>query len=129
MATKLLALLLVIGLTFCVAHVHSQLLTETPSEFPSPAKHRLPKKAAATASPAETATSPSEAESAAPSPKPKRIRRKTTVEASPSPTPTPVPTATPRKLRLWFPNLFKPKRSPSPTPAGVNLPPASGTPN
>jgi hypothetical protein len=124
MATKLLPLAVVIGLTICVAQVQSQLLTGTPTESLSPPKHRPQKRTTATP-PTESATSPSAAESPAASLEPKRSRRKTTAEASASPTPTPVASPTPRKFKLRFPRLFKPKRSPSPTPDGMNQPPAS----
>jgi hypothetical protein len=126
MATKLLSLLLVIGLTICAARVESQLLTGTPVESRSPPKHPAHKKTEPT-SPAENATPPLAAESPAASPTPRSIRKKTTAEMSPSPTPTPVASPTPRKIR--FPRLFKPKRSPSPTPAGVKPAPVSGTAN
>jgi hypothetical protein len=121
MATKLLSIALVIDLTICAARVESQLLTGTPFESPSPAKYRTHKKIEAS-SPAETAAEPSAAESPAASPKPKRVRRKPAAEASPTPTPTPVPSPTRWKFR--FPRLFKPKRSASPSPVGVNPAPA-----
>ena len=120
--TKLLPFAVVIGLAICVAQVKSQLLTGTPIESSSPPKHREHKQTEPT-SPAQGATSPSAAESPAASPKPRRTRKKVTAEASPSPTPTPVPSPTPRKFRfpqLRFPRLFKPKGSPSESPAGVN---------
>jgi len=123
MATKLFPVVLVIGLTFCVARVQSQLLTGTPTESPTLPKHPT-HNTSQTTSRAESTTSASEAESPAASPKPKRTHRKATAEASPSPTPTPVPSPTPRKFR--FPRLFKPKRSASPTPVGMNSGPATG---
>src|SRR5438105_5623947 len=121
MATKLFPVVLVIGLIFWVARVQSQLLTGTPTESPTLPKHPTPNPTQTT-SPAESTTSASEAASPAASPKPKRTRKKATAEASPTPTPTPVPSPTPRKFR--FPRLFKPKRSASPTPVGVNPAPA-----
>jgi hypothetical protein len=117
MASKFLPLLFGIGLTIGVAQVQPQLLTGTPTESPSLSKLRTQKETGAT-SPVESATSPSAAESPAASPKPKRIPRKATTEVPTSPTPTPVASQTPRKFR--FPRLFKPKRSPSASPAGVN---------
>src|SRR5437667_12859324 len=78
-ATKLLPLAVVIGLTICVAQVQSQLLTGTPTESPSLPKHRTQKRTEATP-PLESATSSSAADSPAASPTPKRIRRNTTVE-------------------------------------------------
>ena len=95
MASKFLPLLFGIGLTFGVAQVQPQLLTGTPTESPSPSKHRTSKETGATASPAGSATSPSAAESPAASPKPKRIPRKATAEMPASPTPTPVASPTP----------------------------------
>jgi len=127
---RIVGLIFGISLTIGVAPVQSQLLTGTPpGESPSPPEHRVSKKPAATASPAESGASPSAAESPAASPTPRRIRRKTTAELSPSPTPTPVASPTPRKSKFRFPRLFKPKRSASPTPAGVNPAPLSGTGN
>jgi hypothetical protein len=117
MATKLLSIALVIDLTICAARVRSQLLTGTPIESASSPKYRTPKKIEAS-SPAETAAEPSTAQSPAASPKPKRVRRKPAAEASPTLTPTPVPSPTRWKFR--FPRLFKPKKSASPSPVGVN---------
>jgi len=121
MATKLLSIALVIDLTICAARVQSQLLTGTPTESASSPKYRTHKKIEASL-PAETAAEPSAAESPAASPKLKRVRRKPAAEASPTPTPTPVPSPTRWKFR--FPRLFKPKRSASPSPVGVNPAPA-----
>src|SRR5438094_3574826 len=124
MATKLFPVVLVIGFIFWVAQAQSQLLTGTPTESSTPPKHPT-QKTTQTTSPAESTTSTSEAESPAASPKPKRTRKKSTAEASPTPTPTAVASPTPRKFR--FPRLFKPKRSASPTPLGMNSGPASGS--
>ena len=52
MASKFLPLLFGIGLTFGVAQVQPQLPTGTPTESPSPSKHRTSKETGATASPA-----------------------------------------------------------------------------
>jgi hypothetical protein len=41
-------------------------------------------------------------------------------EVAASPTSTPVASPTPRKFKLRFPRLFKPRRSPSASPSGVN---------
>src|SRR5215510_3432482 len=123
MATNLLSIAVVIGLTICAARVESQLLTGTPIESPSPPKYRTDRKIEAT-SQAETTASPSAAESPAASPTPRRIRKKTTAKMSPSPTPTPVASPTPRKFKIRFPRLFKQKASPSPSPVGVNPAPA-----
>src|SRR5262245_4193997 len=128
MATKFLPLVFGVGLAVGVAQVQSQLLTGTPpSESPSPPKHRVSTTAEASPSAPESAASPSAEESPAASPQPKRSRKKAAAEASPSPTLTPVPSPTPRKFRL--PRLFKPKRLPSATPAGVNPAPAPRTAN
>src|SRR5881396_1480842 len=124
MATKLFGVVLVIGLTFWVARVQSQLLTGTPTESATPPKHPT-QNTTQTTPPAESTISAAEAESPAASPKPKRTRKKATAEVSPTPTPTAVPSPTPRKFR--FPRLFKPKRSASPTPAGMNSGPATGS--
>ena len=126
MATNLLSIAVVIGLTICAARVESQLLTGTPIESPSPPKYRTDRKIEAT-SQAETTASPSATESPAASPKPKRTRNKPAAEASPTPTPIPVPSPMPRKFtfpQLRFPRLFKQKASPSPSPVGVNPAPA-----
>jgi hypothetical protein len=123
MATKLLSIALVIDLTICAARVQSQLLTGTPTESASSPKYRTHKKIEAS-SPAETAAEPSAAESPAASPKPKRVRRKPPAEASPTPTPTPTPVPSPTRWKFRFPRLFKPKRSASPSPVGVNPAPA-----
>src|SRR5262245_5420104 len=125
MASELLPLAFVIGLTIGVAQVQSQLLTGTPIES-SPPKHRTQKRTEATP-PVENAASPSAAESPAASPKPKRIRRKTTAEVSASPTATPVASPTPSKFKFRFPRLFKPKSSPSASPSGVNSAPSGGS--
>src|SRR5262245_29107654 len=117
MATKLLPLAFVIGLTIGVAEVQSQLLTGTPIES-SPPKHRTEKSTEATP-PIERGASPSAAESPVPSPTPRRIRKKTTAKLLPSPTPTPVASPTPRKFKFRFPRLFKPKSSPSASPAAA----------
>ena len=113
MASKFLLLVFGIGLTICVAQVQSQLLTGTPAESLSPPKHRTQKETEATA-PAESATAP------AASPKPRPVRRKAMTEVAASPTSTPVASPTPRKFKLRFPRLFKPRRSPSASPSGVN---------
>ena len=55
MASKFLPLLFGIGLAIGVAQVQPQLLTGTPTESPSPSKHRTQKETGAT-SPAESAT-------------------------------------------------------------------------
>jgi len=123
---RMVSLMLGIGLTIGVAQVQSQLLTGTPSESLTLPKHPTQKRTEATP-PVESGASPSAAESPAASPTPRRIRRKTTAELSPSPTPTPVASPTPRKSKFRFPRLFKPKRSASPTPAGVNPGPATGS--
>jgi hypothetical protein len=125
---RIVGLMFGIGLTIFVAQVQSQLLTGTPTESPSPPKHRTEKRIETTP-PVESGASPSAAESPAASPTPRRIRKKTTAEVSPTPTPTPVASPTPRKSKFRFPRLFKPKRSSSPTPAGVNPAPVSGTGN
>src|SRR5215510_6081066 len=104
MATKLLPLAVIIGLTICVAQVQSQLLTGTPIESHSGPKHRTQQRTEATP-PVESGASPSAAESPTVSPTPKRIRRKTTGEMAPSPTPTPVASPTPSKFKLRFPGL------------------------
>src|SRR5882757_4722574 len=115
MSTKFLVLMFAIGLTIGIARVQSQVLTGTPVESPSPPKHRTQKTTEAIP-PVESAASPSAAESPAGSPTPKRIRRKAAAEvsASPTPTPTPVASRTPRKFKLRFPRLFKPKQSAAP---------------
>ncbi|HEX5492465.1 MAG TPA: hypothetical protein VFX07_14475 [Candidatus Udaeobacter sp.] len=116
MTRKILLLLFAIGLTISATQVESQLLTGTPNESTSPAKHRAQKKAETTPT-VESTASPSTAESpAAISPTPRPVRRKTTAEISPSPTPTAVASPARRKFKLRFPRLFKPKMSPSPTP-------------
>lgn len=116
MTRKIFLLLFAIGLTISIAQLKSQLLTGTPNESLSPAKHRSPKKTEATPQ-VESSPSPSKAESPAVVARtPRPIRRKTTSGVSPTPTPTPVASPTPRKFRLRFPRLFKPKRSPSPNP-------------
>jgi len=120
MATKLLVLLLVIGLTICAAQVQSQLLTGTPIGSSSPSKHRTPTKTEPDLPVKTAAAEPSAAKAPATSPKPRRTRKKAAAQASPSPTPTPVPSPTPRKFKLRFPRLFKPKSSTSAGPAGVN---------
>src|SRR5438309_11396581 len=108
MATKLLPLAVVIGFTICVAQVQSQLLTGTPTESPSLPKHRTQKRTEATP-PVERAEPPSAAESPAASQTPRLIRRKTMTKAPASPTLTPVVSPTPRKFKIRFPRLFKPK--------------------
>ena len=119
MASKFLLLVFGIGFTICVAQVQSQLLVGTPAESPSPPKHRTQKETEV-ASPAESVTSPSAATSPAASPKPRPVRRKAMTEVAASPTSTPVASPTPRKFKLRFPRLFKPRRSPSASPSGVN---------
>ena len=126
MASKIFPLVFGIGLTIWVAQVQSQLLTGTPTESPSLPKNRTQKRTEA-ASPVESAESRSAAESPAASPTPRLIRRKTMTKAPASPTLTPVVSPTPRKFKIRFPRLFKPKRSPSASPAGVNYTPASGS--
>jgi len=111
--SKFLPLVFGIGLLICVPYVESQLLTGTPVESSSTPKQREQKRPEATPA-AESTLSPSGAESPAISPTSKRVRKKTAPEVSPTPTPTPVATPAPRKFRLRFPRLFKPKRSPSP---------------
>lgn len=113
---RILGLMLGIGLTIGITAVQSQLLTGTPTESASTPKPRTQKRTEATP-PVESAVSPLAAESPAASPRPKRIRRNRKVEVSPSPTPTPVASPTPRKFRLRFPRLFKPKTSPSASPS------------
>jgi hypothetical protein len=105
-----------ISLTIGVVNVQSQLLTGTPTESSSPAKHRTEKRTEATP-PVESDASPSAVEPPAASPKPRSTRRKTTAELLASPTPTPVVSPTPRKFKLRFPRLFKPKNSPSASPS------------
>ena len=119
MASKFLLLMFGIGLTICGAQVQSQLLVGTPAESPSPPKHRTQKETEAI-SPVESATSPSAATTPATSPKPRPVRRKAMTEVAASPTSTPVASPTPRKFKLRFPRLFKPRRSPSASPSGVN---------
>ena len=126
MASKILPLVFGIGLIISIVQVQSQVLTGTPNESLSSSKPRTQKRVEATP-PVESGASPSAAESPTVSPTPKRIRRKTTGEMAPSPTPTPVASPTPRKFKLRFPRLFKPKRSPSVSPSGVNSAPSGGS--
>ena len=124
---RIVGLICAIGLTIGVVQVQSQLLTGTPAESPSPPKPRTQKRTEANP-PVESGASPSAADSlAAASPTPKPTRRKTTAEVVPSPSPTPVASPTPRKFKFRFPRLFKPKRSPSASPIGVNSAPVSGS--
>jgi hypothetical protein len=135
MHTKLFALLLASGLAG-TGIVNAQ----SPTESPSPAtKHRVSKKAAATASLAQEVVSPSTAESPSASPKAKRARRekKTTAETSPSPAATteaspspaakharkakataaasPAMTPGPSPAKKTLADFFKPKTSQSPS--------------
>jgi hypothetical protein len=115
---RMVGLVFAVGLTIGVAQIQSQLLTGTPAESPAPTKHRA-QKTTETTSPVESSASPLAVQSptAAASTAPRRIRRKTMAEVSPSPTPTPVASPTPRRFKLRFPRLFKPKSSPSANPS------------
>jgi hypothetical protein len=147
MQTKLFALLLVIGLAgTCMVNGQS------PSVSPLPAKkHRVSKKAAATASMAQEVVAPSMAESPSASPKARRARKEkkataetspsqaATTEASPSPaakrarkgrttaavSPTVTPSPSPAKKTLA--DFFKPKSSVSASPSAAPATGATGS--
>src|SRR5262249_2535104 len=119
MAAKFFVLVLVTGLTStCVVQAQVAAPAQLPAQSPSPAKkHRQPKGAEATVTPAETATSPvTAAASPAVSRTARRPDKKTQPEATASPSASPTPS---RRFRLRFPNLFKPKRSVSPSPSAA----------
>jgi hypothetical protein len=117
MARKIFPLVCAIGLTIWVAQVQSQLLTGTPTESPSPPKHRTE-----ATPPVESAESRSAVQSPAASPTPRLIRRKTMTKVPPSPIPTPVASPTPRKFQFRFPRLFKPRgRRPPVQPARIKF--------
>ena len=110
MHTKLLALLLAIGLAgTCLVNAQS------PSPAASPAKHRTHKKAEVTASPTENAASPSTAQSPAASPKEKRTRKKAKTETVASPAASHAASASPGK----FGGLFKPRSSVGASPSAA----------
>ncbi len=123
MTTKFLVLVSVIGLaSSCVVQAQAAVPAKLPAESPSPAKkHRVFKKAAATASLAQEVVLPSTAESPSASPKARRPRQKAKTEATASPAASPTapaasPTASP-KFRLG--DLFKPKSSVSASPSAA----------
>ena len=121
MHTRLFVLVLAIGFAgACIVNAQS------PTESPSPAKkHRLSKKASATASLAQEVVSPSTAESPAASPKAKRARKKAKTEAAASPVASPAASASPTKFTLG--DFFKPKSSVSASPSAAPATAATGT--
>jgi hypothetical protein len=105
MTTKFLALISIIGIAaLCVAQAQSPTPAGSPTESPSPAKkHRVSKKAAATASPSAAGS----AVSASPVAKGGR-KTKTTAVAPSAVSPSPSP------AKKTLADFFKPKTSPSP---------------
>lgn len=118
MTSKFLVLLLVIGFAnTCVVRAQVAVPAQLPPESPSSAKkHRQPKSAETTATPAETGPSSVTADSPAISPMPRRPRKKTQPETTATPSATPTPS---RRFRLRLPSLFKSKRSASPSPSAA----------
>src|SRR5437016_13923255 len=90
MATKLFLVVLVIGLTFWIAQVQSQLLTGTPRESSTPPKNPTAN-LTQTTSPAECTTSSTAASYPATTVKPNRNRYKVTAEATLTRMLTPLP--------------------------------------
>jgi hypothetical protein len=123
MTARFLVLFLIIGLaTTCIVEAQVAAPAHLPAESPSPSKKsRQHKGVEATASPAETPTSAVTIESPGVSPEATRPRKKTQPEPTASPSASPTPS---HRFRLRFPNLFKPKRSVSPSPSAA---PVGGT--